>query len=73
MSRTASTLLIAAVLGIGLSGCAATYTNIEPVGDAKDGKYRITEIKQGGMRLKGVVLECEGQGTTMKCKEVVVQ
>jgi hypothetical protein len=70
MSRNTTTILMATLLGIVLSGCAAAYTNIEPVGE---GKYRVTEIKQGAFRLKGVLLECEGKGTTMKCKEIAVE
>lgn len=66
MNKSGQILLIGCMLSI-VSSCAAAYTNIEPLGD---NKYRITELKQVPFRIKGVLLECTGSGTTMKCKEV---
>jgi hypothetical protein len=70
MTRTTILMLLGCLLALGVTGCAGAYTNIEPVGE---NKYRVTEVKQGAFRLKGVLLECTGEGATMKCKEVAVQ
>lgn len=49
-------LALAALLSAGaLSGCAAADTNGEATGE---NTYRLTEIRTGAFRLKGVVLDC---------------
>ncbi|GEM_PF-3868432 len=70
MKRTILLAISALFAASVLSGCAAAYTNVEPVGE---NTYRLTEIRSGAFRLKGVVLECKGSGTTLTCKEIVVQ
>ena len=70
MNRSIQLLVLGSLVGLVLSGCAGAYTNIEAIGE---GQYRITEIKSGAFRLQGVLLKCEGQGTTMKCKEIAIE
>lgn len=70
MKRSISLVILMCLALVALSGCAGAYTNIEPLGD---GKYRVTGVKASFFRLKGMLLECQGQGTTMRCKKVAVQ
>lgn len=69
MNKSCKVLIVGCLLSFA-SGCAAAYTNIEPVGE---NKYRITEMRQSIFRVEGVLLECTGSGATMKCKEVAVE
>jgi hypothetical protein len=68
MTRIYLGIVMGALL-LGANGCAAAYTNIEATGE---NEYRLVEQRAAFFRVKGVMLKCEGQGTTMQCKEVAV-
>lgn len=54
-------------LALGLAGCAAIYTSIEP---AEDGSFTLTRIDQGFLTVSGAVERCEVSGDRFRCKEV---
>lgn len=68
MTKTIFSLIGLTVVLSALQGCAPTaFTNIESIGD---GKFRVTEVKAGFFRVKGILYECQGSGATLKCVEI---